>query len=156
MDDLKTLSEVTKEEVENALKQLKNGKAPNENGTTKEMITVEGQTTLKALIILLNKCQFECTIPTSRHNVKVTIIHKKEDKNSRKNYRPRSLLTHPYKLLTKIITNILANKLESFEPSDQAGFRIEDLRTLSILIGKCEEFNEPLDLAFAEYNNVLD
>lgn len=72
-------------------------------------------------------------------------------------YKP---VSHPYKLLTKVIPNRLTKKLEDYQPSDQAGFRkrystihIKPVRTL---IEKSTEYNVPLRLAFVDYNKSVD
>lgn len=57
------------------------------------------------------------------------------------NYRPISLLSQMYKVLSKIITNKLTNKLDEYQPVDQAAFRkgfsaCDQLLMVKILIEK--------------------
>lgn len=148
-------------EIEHALTQIKNNRAPGEDGVTTEMLKMGGTATLESIEILLNKCLSEGKIPNTWQNAKVILLYKKGDKLKIDNYRPISLLPHPYKLLTKIITNRLTNKFDEYQPPEQAGFRkgystIEHIQTIRTLIEKCSEYNVPLHLAFVDYNKAFD
>ncbi|XP_047037261.1 uncharacterized protein LOC124642702, partial [Helicoverpa zea] len=66
------------------------------------------------------------------------------DKTQLKNYRPISLLSHVYKLFSRVITNRLARRLDEFQPPEQAGFRsgygtIDHIHTVRQIIQKTEE-----------------
>lgn len=116
---------------------------------------------LGVLRILFNKCLVEGQIPSSWPNANVIIIPKKEDISKIENYRPISLLSHMYKLLTKIIVNRLTTKLDFYQPPEQAGFRrgfgtSDHLQSLRSLIEKSAEYNIPLHLAFVDYEKAFD
>ncbi|XP_050306271.1 uncharacterized protein LOC126743285 [Anthonomus grandis grandis] len=96
--------------------------------------------------LLLNKCISEEKIPESWQNAEVVLIFKIGDNTNIANYRPISLLSHLYKLLTKVLTNRLTNKLDFYQPVEQAGFRKkfstnDRLQTVRTLIEKCSEYN---------------
>jgi len=101
-------------EIEEALSQLKNDPAPGEDGITSEMIKLEG---------LMSKCLPIGNIPRTWQNAQVILLHKKGNKLDLSNFRPISLLPHPYKLLTKILTNRITRKLDEYQSCDQAGSR---------------------------------
>ena len=89
------------------------------------------------------------------------MFFKKGDKTLLKNYRPISLLSHVYKLFSRVITNRLAQKLDEFQPPEQAGFRkgystVDHIHTLRQVIQKTEEYNRPLCLAFVDYEKAFD
>ncbi|CAB3240548.1 unnamed protein product [Arctia plantaginis] len=130
------LPEVSIDEIEMALGQLKNGKAPGEHGVTTELLK-----TVNPSVVVL--------------------VFKKGDKTRLKNFRPISLLSHVYKLFSRVITNRLAQRLDEFQPPEQAGFRsgygtIDHIHTVRQIIQKTEEYNQPLCLAFVDYEKALD
>ncbi|CAH2240333.1 jg25875 [Pararge aegeria aegeria] len=88
------------------------------------------------------------------------MFFKKGDNTLLKNYRPISLLSHVYKLFSRVITNRLANRFNDFQPPEQAGFRkgfstIDHIHTLRQVIQKTQEYNRPLCLAFVDYEKAL-
>ncbi|CAG9088762.1 unnamed protein product [Plutella xylostella] len=71
------------------------------------------------------------------------------------------LLCHVYKLFSRVITNRLEQRLDDFQPPEQAGFRkgystIDHIHTLRQVIQKTEEYNLPLCLAFVDYEKAFD
>lgn len=75
---------VTKEEVKNALKCMKRGKAAGNDGIAVDLLKDGGNIILEKLAKL--------KIPVAWKNVNIILIHKKEDAKDLKNYRPISLL----------------------------------------------------------------
>ena len=90
-----------------ALKQLKNNKAAGEDGITSELLKVGGTLVLKVLQRLFNSVLFDGTTPEAWNRGVVVLFFKKGDKTLLKNYRPISLLSHVYKLFSRVITNRL-------------------------------------------------
>ncbi|CAG9136986.1 unnamed protein product [Plutella xylostella] len=91
----------------------------------------------------------------------VVLFFKKGDKALLKNYRPISLLSHVYKLFSRVITNRLARRFDDFQPPEQAGFRkgystVDHIFTLRQIEQKTEEYNLPLCLAFVDYEKAFD
>lgn len=155
------IPKISTEEIKAALKQMKNKRAPGEDGVTIDMIKMGGDKLLDIVKLLLDKCIEEGKVPDTWNNAEVILLHKKGDITNIENYRPISLLTHLYKLLTKIITNRLTNKLDFYQPPEQAGFRkgystIDHLQTIRNLLEKATEYNIPLYLAFIDYEKAFD
>lgn len=76
-------------------------------------------------------------------------------------YRPISLLSILYKLLTKIITNCLNQKFDFYQPIEQASFRkgystIDHIQAVRTLVEKCTEYNIPLHMGFIDYQKAFD
>ncbi|XP_046976516.1 uncharacterized protein LOC124542632 [Vanessa cardui] len=91
----------------------------------------------------------------------VVLFFKKGDKTLLKNYRPISLLSHVYKLFSRVITNRLARRFDEFQPPEQAGFRtgyatIDHIHTVRQIKQKSQEYNRPLCLAFVDYEKAFD
>jgi len=106
------ITDINSTEIEEELSQLKNGRAPGEDKINSEMIKLGGTTTIESMKILMNKCLHIGNIPRTWQNTQVILFHRKGDKLNLSNFRPISLLPHPYKLLTKILTNRLTRKLD--------------------------------------------
>ncbi|KAL0831036.1 hypothetical protein ABMA28_001919 [Loxostege sticticalis] len=148
-------------EIRMALKQLKNNKAPGEDGITSELLHAGGTPVLKVLQKLFNSVLLEGITPEAWNRSVVVLFFKKGDNTLLKNYRPISLLSHVYKLFSRVITNRLARRFDDFQPPEQAGFRkgystIDHIHTLRQVIQKTEEYNLPLCLAFVDYEKAFD
>lgn len=155
------IPEISPSEIEYALQQMKNGKSPGEDRITPEMLKMGGKALIETIGVLLNKCLMEGKIPEAWRNAEVVLIYKKGDYTNIENYRPISLLSHLYKLFTRIINNRLTKKLDSYQPTEQAGFRKgfntnDHLQTIKTVIEKTTEYNIPLHLAFVDYQKAFD
>jgi hypothetical protein len=152
---------VTKEELRQALKKMKNGKAPGTDNITSEMVKMGGDPLEMAIIILINKCLDQGKVPASWNDAEIKILFKKGDCTDIGNYRPISLLSVLYKLLTSILTTRLNNKFELYQPKEQAGFRkgystTDHLQVIHSLIEKSAEYNIPIHLAMIDYKKAFD
>ncbi len=148
-------------EIRMALKQLKNNKAPGEDGITSELLKAGGTPVLRVLQKLFNSVIFEGATPAAWSRSVVVLFFKKGDNTLLKNYRPISLLSHAYKLFSRVITNRLTRRFDDFQPPEQAGFwkgysTIDHIHTLRQVIQKTEEYNLPLCLAFVDYEKAFD
>ncbi len=106
-----------------ALKQLKNNKAPGDDGITKELLRGGGQILL-VLQNFFNSVILEGTTLESWQRSVVVLFFKKGDSTLFENYRPITLLSHVYELFLRVITNHLECRLDDFQPPKQAGFWI--------------------------------
>lgn len=155
------LPEITIEEIRLALRKAKNNKAPGEDGLVADAIKIGGTTLLQKIKTLFNMCLSDHTIPDKWYNATVILLHKKGDMAELDNYRPISLLSHLYKLFTRIITSRLENKLDFYQPVEQAGFRAgfgtnDHLQSIKTIIEKSVEYNRPLVLAFVDFQKAFD
>ena len=155
------LPAISAAEVRHALRQMKNGKAPGEDQITAEMLKLGRRVIERTLTVLFNKCLEEGTIPTTWRNAEVILLFKKGDITNIENYRPISLLSHMYKLFTRILTNRMTTKLDFYQPVEQAGFRkgfstMDHLQTVRSVMEKCSEYNVPLYMAFVDYKKAFD
>lgn len=155
------LPDVIISEIQHALQQLKNRRSPGEDGIIPEMIKACDGKVHEILTTLFNKCLHEADVPDDWNNAVIILLHKKGDIKKLENYRPISLLSHLYKLFTRVILNRLTNKLDSYQPPEQAGFRSgystsDHLQTLKTLIEKCHEYNKPIVLTFVDYEKAFD
>ena len=89
----------------------------------------------------------------------------KGDMRDIKNYKPISLLSHIYKLFTRILKKWMGRVLDENQPREQAGFRkgyttvdstVDHLQTINQLIEKCNEFNRPLCIGYIDNEKAFD
>ena len=92
-------TDFTAEELDDAIKLLKAGKASGLDGITTEMINHFGTQTRAWLLNLMNECATACNIPKSWRKARVVALLKPgKPPDSRKSYRPITLLSILYTL----------------------------------------------------------
>ena len=153
--------EVMPSEVEFALHEMKNGKAPGIDGIVAEILKLAGKHTIDCLAKVYTSCLRERRIPNHWNKAKIILIHKKGDIENIKNYRPISLLPVVYKIFTKIINNRLATTLDESQPREQAGFRsgystMDHIQVIREVISRTKEYAQPLAIAFIDYEKAFD
>ena len=99
------MQDVLIEEVYHAVKQMKNSKAPGEDGVVIDIIKEGGFQLYKHIARLFTSCLVTRKIPQSWNNAVIILLHKKGDVTDINNYRPISLSSHMSKLFTKVIKN---------------------------------------------------
>ena len=103
---------------------LKNNKAAGRDDILVEQLKHLDTKAHKWLLTMLNICFTENKIPTVWRQSKIIAILKPgKDSSIPKNYRPISLLCHPYKLYERMILNRIATAIEQHLIKEQAGFR---------------------------------
>ena len=83
---------------------MKGGKAPGKDDITIDLLKVGEEQLNDRIATQLTKCLDANRIQTEWTDANVILLFKKGEKEDLKNYRPISLLSALYKLLTKIIT----------------------------------------------------
>ena len=110
-------------EVEKTLKEMKQNKAPGNDKLTCDIIKLGGNEAIKQITKIFNTILKSKKIPPEWKEAKVIILHKKGDMRDIKNYRPISLLSHMYKLFTRVLQKRMETILDANQPREQAGFR---------------------------------
>ena len=114
----------TDNDFEDALGLLKPGKAAGLDGITTEMIQHFGEKTKKWILTMINESATLSIIPNIWRKAKVCALLKPgKDPESRKSYRPISLLCILYKVYERMILARISSLVESQLTPDQAGFR---------------------------------
>ena len=159
--DSSEIPEVTVDEVVFALKGMKRGKAPGEDGILVDFLKDAGTEVHRRLARLFSQCIHKKKLPVSWYNAIIILLYKKGDHQDLSNYRPISLLSNIYKLFSKILTNRSAKPLNENQPREQGAYRdgfstMDHLHTMNQLIEKTTEYNKPLCLAFVDYEKAFD
>ena len=131
------------------------------DGITSDIIKLVGPIVLTYLTNIFNNILKTKQIPDSWHEAKIVILFKKGDPKDIKNYRPISLLSHSYKLFTRLLQSRIERTLHENQPREQAGFRkdystTDHLQALNQTIEKSNGYNLPLCIDFIDYEKALD
>ena len=152
--DTEEIPEFTEEEV-------KRHKAQGVDGITSGIIKLGRPIVLTYLTNTFNNILKTKQIPDSWHEAKIVILFKKGDPKDIKNYRPISLLSHSYKIFTRLLQTRIERTLDENQPREQAGFRkgystTDHLQALYQIIEKSNEYNLPLCIGFIDYEKAFD
>lgn len=148
-------------EVREAIKSLKNDKAPGPDGITNEVLKAGEFTLWKVLAKLFDECIEQEDVPTQWKSSTTVIIPKKGDREDLKNYRPIALLPTVYKVFTKVLLNRMSRQLDEGQPREQAGFRsgystLDHLQSINQVLERCRECQIPLCIVFVDYEKAFD
>lgn len=116
--------EITHNEIQQAVKSLKNRKAPGMDHIFNEHIKSTYNFFKYWWFFFLNNLLSNSSIPDSWRTAKINILYKgKGDSTDPNNYRGIALLCVTYKLYTKILNNRIMMNIDSKLPAEQYGFR---------------------------------
>jgi hypothetical protein len=114
-------NEITRKEIQMAIKQMKSNKAPGPSGITAEMIKALGQDGIDWLYIILNDFMKNETLPTDMKESEIVTIYKqKGDALECGNYRGIKLLEIVLKIYERVIERRIREKVHIHE--NQFGF----------------------------------
>lgn len=150
---------ITAEEVQTAIGKLKNRKSPGIDNITNEMIRYGGHELIIQIAHLFRVIEKTGRIPKEWKTSITMPIFKKGMKCDPVNYRGITLLSSVAKLLTKILTKKITDKVPMCE--EQQGFRsnrstLDAIFILQQLIEKSVEFNKPMFVCFVDLKQAFD
>ena len=116
-------SDILESEVEKAIKSLKLGKSPGMDNIPAELLIYGGNTVVKVFTRICNHVFRTGKWPDDWTTSVVIPLPKKGDLKKCQNYRTISLISHPSKVLLKVILNRLQPQAEQILSEEQAGFR---------------------------------
>lgn len=153
--------QISEEEIKNALRGTRNGKAPGEDGITPELIKYGGPITIKWLRKIFQQAWDSETIPQDWEKNIIIPIHKKGDSTNCDNYRAICLAQVTLKIYSKIVEKRLRTQIENKLEEEQAAFRPnrqtqDHIYSLRIMIEKAIERNKTLYLSFLDLRAAFD
>ena len=153
----------TTEDMEAAIKELKNSSAPGPDGVPAVLLKNCSQALAGPLTSMWKWSFREGVVPAYYKMSLVTPLHKKGDKITPGNYRPVSLTSHIVKVFERVLKKILVKFLEtnSLISSNQHGFR-SGRSTLTqllahvddVLVGWCR--GKDSDCIYLDYAKAFD
>ena len=148
-------------EVENAVKKLKDGKAPGLDNIPGELLKYSGSSSMKALHHLCTTIWISGEWPTDWKRQEFVMLHKSGDTKDCTNYRTIALISHASKILLSIILNRLKAKVEMELSDCQAGYRkgrgtTDMLFVLQLIIEKIRNTEDEAFITFIDYSKAFD
>ena len=150
-----------REEVEAAVKLLKKGKSAGVDNIPAGLLQQGGEAMVNALQIICNKIWRTGEWPTPWTQSLVIALPKKGNRQLCQNYRTISLISHPSKVMLKIILNHMKPEAEKIIAEEQAGFRpgrstTEQIFNLRILCERYLQHQQDLYHVFIDFKKAFD
>ena len=152
---------ILRKEVEAAVKSLKEGKSAGVDNIPAELLQQEGEAMVNALLIICNNIWRTGEWPTPWTQSLVITLPNNGNLQLCQNYRTISLISHPSKVMLKIILNRLKPEAEKIIVGEQAGFRpgrstTEQIFNLRILCERYLQHQQDLYHVFIDFKKAFD
>ena len=149
---------ILREEVEAAVKALKMGKSAGVDSIPAELVQAGGEAMIDILTTICNKIWKTGEWPSTWTQSLVITL---PNLHLCQNYRTISLISHPSKVMLKIILNRLQPQAEEIIAEEQAGFRArrsttEQIFNLRILCEKYLQHQQNLYHVFIDFKKAFD
>lgn len=157
------LKQITKKELTDIIKQLKNNKTGGTDELINEQIKYGSDKIRKIIKIILNNVIKNKKIPIMWKDTRIFTIYKKDDTNDPNNYRGISLLPTLYKILTKIIAKRLTKMSEKINLVDEAqglgkkGFSAyNEAKILHNIIEDVNQYDREVHICYIDITKAYD
>lgn len=152
---------ILKEEVEFAIRTMKDGKAAGVDNIPAELIKNGGESVIELLTQICNKIWQTGEWPTQWTQSLIITLPKKGNLQLCQNYRTISLISHASKVMLKIILNRLNPQAEEIIAEEQAGFRsgrstTEQIFNLRLLCEKYSQHQQDIYHVFIDFKKAFD
>ena len=140
---------------------MKKGKSAGVNNIPAELVQAGGENVITVLTTICDKFWQTGEWPTPWTQSLVITLPKKGNLQQCQNYRTISLISHPSKVMLKIILNRLKPQAEKIIAEEQAGFRAgrsitEQIFNLCILYEKYLQHLQDLYHVFIDFKKAFD
>ena len=152
---------ILREEVESAVRSLKTGKSAGVDNIPAELLQAGGEAMIDALHVICSRIWETGEWPTVWTQSLIITLPKKGNLQMCQNYRTISLISHPSKVMLKILLNRLKPQAEEIIAEEQAGFRTgrsttEQIFNLRVLMEKYQEHQQDLYHVFIDFKKAFD
>ena len=151
----------TLEEVQAAIKHLKNGKTPGIDGIDAEMLQVEPVLAAGYLCTLFNHIRENMRVPDDWKKAIIVKVPKKGDLSKCDNFRGISLLSVPSNVPGRVVIERIKEGIDTKLRCEQAGFQkgrgtTEQVFGLRNIIEQSIEWQAPLYINFVDFAKAFD
>ena len=151
----------TRAEIREAIKKLKNHKAPGYDELPAELLKADIEQAMEALSALFKIIWKEEKIPSDWQKGLIAKLPKKGDLSDCNNWRGVTLLSITSKVFTRTILMRIEKAVESQLREEQAGFRkgrscTEQIFVLRNIIKQCIEWQSTIYLNFIDFQKAFD
>ncbi|KAL9983948.1 hypothetical protein ACROYT_G006197 [Oculina patagonica] len=152
---------ISRDEIRQAIKLLKNNKAPGYDDIPAELLKADIETATEVLFVLFGHIWQEEQLPGDWRKGLIVKIPKKGDTTECTNWSGITLLSVVSKVFTRIILTRIQNAVDNQLRKEQAGFRkgrscTEQIFTLRNIIEQCMEWQASLHLNFIDFEKAFD
>lgn len=161
INDKQEIELIKKEEMLEAIRKLKLGKASGRDNIQPEMIKYMGEEGTKKLTEIMNEAIKSKKVPKEWNSGIILPIYKNGDKRECNNYRGITLSSIPGKILARIMEKRIRNKIEKTIEDTQCGFRggrsTQDL--IFVIRQACEKLinkNRDIHVCFIDLEKAFD
>ena len=152
---------VLREEVEEAVRSLKAGKSPGVDNIPSELLNNGGEATTTVVTAICQKIWETKEWPKEWTRLLVIPLPKKGNLKQCQNYRTISLISHPSKIMLRVILNRLKPKAEELLAEVQASFRpgrstAEQIFNSRVIIEKHLQHQRDLFHNFIDFKKAFD
>jgi hypothetical protein len=154
-------TDISREEVEQAIRRLKNNKSPGNDAVTGEMIKYAGDAMVNEIHKLCNEAWNQGKAPKEWSRSVLVPLYKKGNAMDCRNYRTIALNSHVGKILMKILADRLKNHMERYLSDEQAGFRrdrstTQQILALRLIAEKARRINKKVYVCFVDFQKAFD
>ena len=152
---------ILKQEVEKAIKKLKNDKSCGVDGIPSELIKAGGESVVDKVWQLCNEIWKMEKWPEEWCKSMAVPLHKKGDMRECSNYRTIALIPHVCKTMLNILQERLRGTLEEHLSEEQGGFRpdrstIQQILTIRLIAENVLERGQKLYHCFVDFKKAFD
>ncbi|XP_055381355.1 leishmanolysin-like peptidase [Condylostylus longicornis] len=156
-----SISPPTQNEISDALKRLKQGRAEGPEGIPAELLQADTRSAVAVLHPILQSVWEDEIIPTSWKQGIIVKLPKKGDLRECSNWRGITVQNSVNKVLALVILARIEDKLEETLREEQAGFRrqrgcIDQSNTLRLIVEQLVERRSPLFITFVDFERAFD
>ena len=154
-------TQVTREEVEQAVRKLQNYKAAGEDEIVTELLKNGGDAMIDWLLEILQEVWKTKQVPSEWKKAVLVPLHKKKDRKICDNYRGISLLSVPGKVLSLVLLDRLETIIDPQLMESQCGFRkgrgtVDQILVARQIIERATEYQTPVHLGFVDLTKAYE